>query len=116
MLVIFAPDGNPIPPPRQRQINSDSKEHPLSEKGERRRGDLRQNGHMNLLSVRAALRGVRSLELATEQIHGNHGTQRQNETDQSPEHRITSSQFYGSKTEKAWIPSRDFADNQSFYG
>ena len=112
----FAPDGNPIPPPRQRHINSDPKENTLSEQGERRRGDFRQNGHMNLLSVRAALRGVRSLELATEQIHGNHGTQRQNETDQSPEHRITSSQFYGSKTEKAWIPSRDFADNQSFYG
>jgi hypothetical protein len=71
---------------------------------------------MNLLSVRAALRGVRSLELATEQIHGNHGTQRQNETDQSPDHKITSSQFYGSKTEKVWTPSRDFGDNQSFYG
>jgi hypothetical protein len=52
---------------------------------------------MNLLSVRAALRGVRSLELATEQIHGNHGTQCQNETDQSPDHRITSFQFCGIK-------------------
>ena len=116
MLVILAPDGNPIPPPRQRHINSDPKEHPLSEQGERRRGDLIQNGHRHLLSVRTALRGVRSLELATEQVHGNHGTQRQNETDQSPDHRITSSQFYGSKTEKVWTPSRDFADNQSFYG
>ena len=112
----FAPDGNPIPPPCQRHINSDSKENPLSEQGERRRGDFRQNGHRHLLSVRTALRGVRSLELATEQIHGNHGTQRQNETDQSPDHRITSFQFCGSKTEKVWTPSRDFADNRSFYG
>ena len=112
----FVPDGTPIPPPRQRQINGDPKEHPLSEQGERRRGDFRQNGHISLLSVRTALCGVRSLELATEQIHGNHGTQRQNETDQSPDHRITSSQFYGSKSEKAWTPSRDFGDNQSFYG
>lgn len=93
----LAPDGTPIPPPRQRHINSDPKENPLSEQGERRRGDLRQNGHMNLLSVRTALRGVRSLELATEQIHGNHGTQRQNKTDQSPDHRITSFQFCGIK-------------------
>ena len=114
--ILILIQGYQILPPRQRQINSDPKEHPLSEQGERRRGDFRQNGHINLLSVRTALRGVRSLELATEQVHGNHGTQRQNETDQSPDHRITSSQFCGSKTEKAWIPSRDFADNQSFYG
>jgi hypothetical protein len=52
---------------------------------------------MNLLSVRAALRGVRSLELATEQVHGNHGTQRQNETDQCPDHRITSFHVCGIK-------------------